>query len=308
MRLPGKLFTLLVAVFFSVTLAHAQSFSFAAIGDVPYGPVEDLARLADKLNQAPIVLTIHVGDIKSGATLCTDQTFLDVKAQFDRFQRPLIYTPGDNEWTDCHRFSNGSYDPLERLEKLRSIFFSTNTSMGQQTISLQLQSAAPSYRRFVENRRWHVGPISFATLHQVGSNNNLQPELASSVEFKERNAANIAWMRDTFSSAKARNDVAVVLAMQADTFFGSAGKPDSGYAGWLTALNEEVRAWNKPVLLIQGDTHNFTIDHPLKGADGKPLDSVTRVIVHGALDVNATLIDFHPDKPHSPFTIRPLFK
>ena len=35
----------------------------------------------------------------------------------------MIYVPGDNEWTDCHRANNGGYDPLERLAFLRAMFY-----------------------------------------------------------------------------------------------------------------------------------------------------------------------------------------
>jgi hypothetical protein len=298
--------SLFFATCFCLSSAWAQTFTFAAIGDVPYGPVDDLAQLVDKLNQKPIAFTIHVGDIKSGGSLCTDKIFLDVKAQFDRFDQPLIYTPGDNEWTDCHRFSNGSYDPLERLEKIRSLFFSQPQSLGKRPIAMLTQSAQPNFSRFVENRRWVFGRVSFATLHLVGSNNNFQPELASSIEFAARNEANIAWMRETFAKAKDRGDIAVVLAMQADTFYGNTSKTDSGFTKWLSAFEIEARAWNKPVLLIQGDTHNFTVDHPLKNADGKVLTNVTRLVVHGALHVNGSLIDVNESNLLEPFTLRTL--
>lgn len=109
------------ALIFPVS-GFAQSFTFAAIGDVPYGPHEEFAALIDKINTQSLAFTIHVGDIKSGSTVCSDETFLSVRRLFDRFNRALVYTPGDNEWTDCHRLNNGRYDPLERLEKIRQLF------------------------------------------------------------------------------------------------------------------------------------------------------------------------------------------
>ena len=161
----------------------AQPLTFAAIGDVPYGPHEEFASLIEKLNGQPIAFTLHVGDIKSGSTVCSDETFLKVRELFDQFDRALIYTPGDNEWTDCHRFNNGRYDPLERLEKIRQLFFASNESLGKQRLPLQTQSSQNSFSIFVENRRWSQGKVRFATLHLVGSNNNLQPGLPSSSEF-----------------------------------------------------------------------------------------------------------------------------
>ncbi len=290
------------ALIFPVS-GFAQSFTFAAIGDVPYGPHEEFAALVDKINTQSLAFTIHVGDIKSGSTVCSDETFLSVRRLFDRFNRALVYTPGDNEWTDCHRLNNGRYDPLERLEKIRQLFFASNESLGKQRLSLQTQSSQKSFTSYVENRRWSQGKVRFATLHLVGSNNNLQPGLPSSSEFAAREHANIAWLRETFAEARANMDVAIVLAMQADTFFGEPRK-GSGFVRWNVALAEEVAAWGKPVLLIQGDTHQYLIDNPLKDASGKPLRQLVRVVVPGEREADAVLIDVDTTDAVTPFRFK----
>ena len=294
----------LVFVFFSLfTLQiHAASFTFAAIGDVPYGPPEELASLVSRINPQSVAFTIHVGDIKSGGSLCSDDAYLKVRELFNRFEQPLIYTPGDNEWTDCHRKSCGAYDPLERLDKIRSLFFAGDESLGRQRIRMQSQADDPRYARYVENRRWSRGKVTFATLHMVGSNNNLQPELPSSSEFEARDEANIAWLRKTFEFARMRKDVAVILAMQADTFMAEPG-PASGFTNWLAALRDEVARWNKPVLLIQGDTHVFRVDHPLKDTDGKPMSQLTRVVVPGEREPDPVLVEVN-DARAEPFRLQ----
>ena len=284
-------------------ISVAQPFTFAAIGDVPYGPHEAFSALIDEINRQTPAFTIHVGDIKSGATVCSDDTFMQVYRLFERFERALIYTPGDNEWTDCHRTTNGRYDPLERLEKIRQLFFSAPHSLGKQKIPLQAQSEQAAYALFTENRRWSRNKVQFATLHLVGSNNNLQPGLPSSSEFALREQANIAWLRETFAEAKTHQDRAIVLAMQADTFFGEPRK-GSGFTRWNAALAEEVAAWNKPVLLIQGDTHRYLTDRPLKDAQGKPLRQLLRVVVPGEPAPDAVLIDVDTDNASAPFRLR----
>lgn len=306
MRMTKTLYLCLVATAFCFfTSASAQSFSFAAIGDVPYGPLSELTAVTDTLNKNKLAFTIHVGDIKSGSSVCSDEIYLAVREQFERFSQPLIYTPGDNEWTDCHRMSNGSYDPLERLEKVRGIFFSNKNSLGKKPLTLQVQSDDARYMLFMENRRWHQNKFSFATLHIVGSNNNLQPDLPSSIEFNLRNEANIAWMRETFAKAQARGDLGVVFAMQADTFYAGGKEADStGFKSWLTAFQEEVQRWNKPVLLIQGDTHVLKVDHPVTTTDGARLEQVTRVVVQGALQKNIVIVDVRADQPLDPFRVR----
>jgi hypothetical protein len=85
--------------------------------------------LRDIAEQHPAFI-VHAGDFKSGVARCSDEIFLDRRALFDASTVPLIYVPGDNEWTDCSRLLAGQFDPLERLGKLREIFFDTARSLG----------------------------------------------------------------------------------------------------------------------------------------------------------------------------------
>lgn len=299
--------TIFVALLFVSPYASAKNVRFVAIGDTPYFSSDQLDQLATRINQESISFTIHVGDIKSGSTLCADEAFQQVYRQFMSFEKPLIYTPGDNEWTDCHRKNNGSYDPIERLKKIRSVFFSSNLSLGRQAIPLEQQSSQQAFRDFPENRRWVLEDISFATIHMVGSNNNLQPELASSSEFKLRDEANIAWMRQTFAMARTQGHKAIVLAMQADTFYDPSKPTESGFVDWLSAFQQEVANWKKPVLLIQGDSHVFKVDRPLKGK-GAGLDLVQRLVVPGAQVTDAVVIDVNLDSATQIFSIRSLLR
>jgi hypothetical protein len=109
------------------TASFGQSaFSFVALGDLPYGAPDKAGppyrALIDRINLIDPVFSVHVGDIKSGSTLCSDEEFAQQKIHFQRFKGAVVYTPGDNEWTDCHRVNNGSFDPLERLGKIRQMF------------------------------------------------------------------------------------------------------------------------------------------------------------------------------------------
>ncbi len=290
---------------FSASTAQAKNFQFMAIGDTSYVSPSQLDQLVERINHEPTRFTIHVGDIKSGSTLCSDDMFERVYGQFMAFDKPLIYTPGDNEWTDCHRKNNGPYDPIERLQKIRDLFFSSDQSLGRQSLTLEQQSAQAAFRNFPENRRWSVDNISFATIHMVGSNNNDQPELPSSSEFKLRNEANIAWMKETFALARNQNNKAIVFAMQADTFYEPSKPPESGFSDWLTAFQQEMSSWKKPVLLIQGDSHVFKVDRPLEGK-GAGLDLVQRLVVPGAMLTDAVVIEVNPDNASQIFTVRRL--
>jgi hypothetical protein len=107
-----------------------------------------------------------------GSSQCTDQYFAMIKSEFDTFSDPLVYTPGDNEWTDCHRANNGSFNPLERLAAVRSVFFpQPGVTFGKDPIHVQSQ-AAQCYVEYVSYTR---AGVAFAAVHIIGSNNSLAP-------------------------------------------------------------------------------------------------------------------------------------
>ncbi|MEQ1775541.1 MAG: hypothetical protein ABL891_17330, partial [Burkholderiales bacterium] len=143
--------------------AAAQSFTFAAFGDAPYTESEEAQFIGviAEMNRAPLAFAIHVGDLKSSWTPCTDALFLRRRDEFALLHHPLIYAPGDNEWTDCWRAAGASdavRNPVERLQQLRRIFFADGYSLGQRKIALQRQNAA-----FPEHARWEYGGVMFAT-------------------------------------------------------------------------------------------------------------------------------------------------
>ncbi len=178
--------------------------------------------------------------------------------------------PGDNEWTDCHRANNGSYDPLERLAFLRALFFANDESLGGRTMTLERQSADPAYASYPENVRWAVKSVMFAGLHIVGSNNNLGRTAAGDAEYAARNAANLTWLADTFERARAEGHKAVMLIIQANPNFELPAAERTGFNDFLAALEAETLAYGKPVVLVHGDSHYFRIDKPMRGRAERP--------------------------------------
>src|SRR6185369_2805869 len=92
-------------------------FSFAVIGDWPYSqPLLDNSHLlVNSINDNRVDLVMHVGDIHSGSMPCTSAYTLppiptskpgwnqSIFHVFQQFNAPLVYLPGDNEWSDCHK-------------------------------------------------------------------------------------------------------------------------------------------------------------------------------------------------------------
>lgn len=222
--------------------------------------------MIDDLNATPtLAFVVHDGDLwGEGPLECSDERYADRFALFESLVHPLIYTPGDNDWTDCwnQRFRT-SYDPLERLGKVREVFFSDEFSLGQRRIRLTRQSEDPRFVTYSENARWTWGGVTFLTLHLVGSNNNLGRTPEGDTEWAERTAANVAWLRAGFETARTSNSRGIAIVTQANPRFERPPEDRVAFNDVLDALREETIASGRPVLFVHGDTHYFRVDQPM---------------------------------------------
>lgn len=303
---------------FSTPTASAEPFSFVTLGDMPYGAPETAyppyERLIKAINRAGPDFVIHVGDIKSGGTPCSDTEFDNQLAFMNQFADPVIYTPGDNEWTDCHRKKAGEMDPLERLETLREMFFATINSLGARTLPLTRQpTEQPVFQRYPENVRWTKNDVTFVTLHIVGSKDNGRDK----DERAARREANLAWLKAGFDAAMGSK--AMVVSIHADPFkingkFGERDNKDplwvvrKPFDDYMDLLIERAVHFGKPVLFIHGDSHVFRIDQPFWVRDGgwfSSIDNITRLEVFGDKDVHAVEVSVDPDSPEV-FGFKPL--
>lgn len=268
----------------------AQPVAFGLFGDVPYTRWEraQLPALMAQMDAAGLAFVVHDGDIKSGSDDCSDATLQDILGLFQSSRTPLIYVPGDNEWTDCHRRSNGRYDPLERLARLRELFFQGEHALGGGALLLLRQSRNPAYAPYRENVRWEAGGALFVGLNLPGSDNNyhgVPGQSAPVPEFVARNAANRAWLAEAFEHARRARLAGVLIVVQANPGFVAdrAGQGSPGYREFLAQLADETRRLARPVVLVHGDTHRFRIDQPLVDpVEGRTLRHFTRVETMGS--------------------------
>jgi hypothetical protein len=214
--------------------APSGPFQIALIGDTGYTAAEDrlLLKTRTAISSRPYAFVVHDGDIQHPQDPCNDQRLEYVHDVFDGFSIPFVFTPGDNEWADCP-------DPAARLAAIRRVFFATDQSLGQRRMSLTRQ-AAP----FVENARWAVGNVVFATVNVPGPNGGVLRGL---------DAANKAWVNAAFDTAEAQNSPGVMIIWQDDPFDGS----DDGVE---TTLVARAKAFGKPVVLVHGDTHLYRLE------------------------------------------------
>jgi len=276
----------LLALALTCRLTAAASVSFALIGDVPYNRFER-QWFADYLTQVTadqVAFVIHAGDIKSGGDPCSDELFDDRLALFDASPIPFVLTPGDNEWSDCRRLAAGRYDPLERLDALRSRFYPPRSSLGRTRMPVVSQADLEPASPYRENLLWHAGPATFLTVNVVGSFNMRGRSKQPPAEFVARERANLAWLAHGFESARREGSAALVIAMQANPKIEDfvAGDAHPGYAALLEALREHTRTFSGQVLLLHGDLHLFELDQPMKDERGRKLDNFTRVQCYGS--------------------------
>ena len=290
-----------LAVVLASALGHAQPFTFIALGDTAYNGERDFPvyrALIAAINKANPAFSIHIGDIW-GVGNCHDAHYAQIEGFFASYQQPVVYTPGDNEWTDCRSNVMGGYDPSERLAKLRNTFYTKPQSLGAHPMALVRESDVSPYKTFVENARWEHDRTLFFTVHVVGSHNNFRPQdRPALIEANERMQANVAWMRDSFRVAREGGYKAVVMAMHAQMLHG-----DDTEDGPFGAIIEELKLGSErfggQVLLVHGDSHQFQVGRPLlvQRGEGEPslYTNITRLEVYGAPEIGAVQVSVDPD-------------
>ncbi|WP_211588493.1 metallophosphoesterase [Allorhizocola rhizosphaerae] len=245
----------------------ASAITFALLGDTPYGDAQravfpQLVAAVNADNKVRIVL--HAGDIKNGSSTCDDARFADLATLYNTFEDPFVLTPGDNEWTDCHRTAAGGYLPTERLEAVRRVFFpNPGWTTGGRPMPVVPQSLDPRHRPYIENVMFVRSRVVFATVHVVGSENDLAPwaQLPGGdrpdlrlAEFEARKAASLDWIDAAFATASAAKAAGVFLLMQAEPL----GTP--GFADIRARIASRATAFGKPVILAHGDEHVYEVE------------------------------------------------
>jgi hypothetical protein len=353
MKIKFTMFLSLVP-FFAFTTAYGQignpinknsknPTTFAVYGDWPYSTelLDDAPLLINSINLDPKVrLVLHVGDIHSGSMKCTGAGFpagtypseplwnIGIYNLFQQFYDPVVYTPGDNEWTDCHKKKEGngtvgSGAPLNELAAVRNLFFANpGYTLGEQskrvlTQAQEFDQAHPADAQFVENVMWEESQVVFVTLNLPGSNNDgvkwtapFTDEAARQQEAAERTAADIRWLERAFAQAEADGANGVLIGTQADMWDPEAIAPGgdglSGYTTFVRRLADLSVHFGKPVLLINGDSHIYEADHPLadpSSATGQihgtqAVLNLTRITVQGSTNAKEWLkLSIDPRQP-----------
>ncbi len=322
-----------------VAVGDSEPYTFMALGDTAYNVPDDYPAwdaLIDSINESSALFSVHIGDTK-GRGSCDEERQQIILSYFQKFERPLVYTPGDNEWTDC-RDSDGNENRLEVLASIRRIFFSEAESLGVSPMPLIRQSDVSRHETLVENSRWTAGKVLFSTVHVTGGSNNRRPDDPPSMaDYTSRTEGAVDWIDEAFAIATRDEDeyVGVVIGLHAEIIslasiagaFGGGGMGAPGGQGGMgargggapalsmeermtiafgpiiDALKRGAEAFSGQVLLIHGDTHELTIDRPFKlgqlrvPAGAFNFENFTRLEVYGPPEMRAVEVTVQPDTP-----------
>ena len=266
--------------------AAGGSFRFAVFGDGPYHPIEvgRAERVLDAVSARPEAFVIHIGDIMWQR--CTDRAYRERRELIERIGHPIVYTPGDNEWSDCVDIRRE--DPLERLASLRSVYFpDPSRSLGANPLALESQARDPEFAEFVEHARWSHGGVVFVTVHVIGGANGGRPFEGRAARHDEaverRTRAAVDWLRESFAAAVEADAAAVVVAMHASLLHPPGDPDEIALAPIHDSLIELAQRFVKPVLLVHGDEHQYIVDRPFRDPrTGAPVANLERLMTFGS--------------------------
>lgn len=299
--MPKPLRTLLAAALVAAAApaAHADApifkdfpnvITLAVFGDSPYGTSNsDTAQfLATPAfiktinDDAQVSMVVHVGDTHSGKQSCTAAYNQSIFEMWKAFRTPLVYVPGDNEWTDCNKAGEGGTDPMANLKNVRDIFFAQpgHTLGADLTVWTQAKNFDPKYptdAAFVENVIFERQGVVFVTLNVPGGSNNDDDNWygkdrtqAQTDEIVQRTSADLRWLDQAFGLAKDIRARAVVISLQADMWDldGKVPLHIANYRQFIDSIALHTTVFGRPVLLFNGDSHGYRSDNPL--VEGAP--------------------------------------
>lgn len=210
--------TLLVAlaVGSSAVPAETMTFSFGVIGHA-FGSNSDETILRETIaeSDADNLAFVVANGIKASSEPCTDKLYSQRKALLDSAKNGLILSLSASDWVTCKTAANRSA-AIERLNHIRDLFFSDEFSFGNSKIPLIRQSTSPKFHSYVENARWEIGNVIFATINLPATNNHYLAEGGRNSEFEDRQIANREWLQRIFLNASQKKSDAVVLFCDGD--------------------------------------------------------------------------------------------
>jgi hypothetical protein len=200
----------------SASCVLAAGFSFGVVAQ-PFKNGPEEAALSDAIAEADSdnLAFVVANGIKVGDEPCSDEIYSRRKALLGEVKNGLFVSLTAGDWADCRR-ANGRSAAMDRLNRVRDLFFTDDFSFGASKLPLVRQSAMRKFRSNGENARWEFGGILFATINLPADNNHYLPDAGRNSEFEDRAIANHDWLGRLFKIAAVRQQKAIVLFCDGD--------------------------------------------------------------------------------------------
>ena len=222
----------------SLSAQQQLPLSFGAFGDGPYNENEwptVAKQVVQESNDPRTAFLVHLGDITKGTATLPEWYYMGVAGLLKISKKPVYVVIGDNEWNDLVNPDIGWQLWRKHFEGFHRNFEGTHDTV--------TQAAQPGNFAFVQNNVLIIG------LSIVGGNVHDQDE------WTRRHANNLAWVNECldFFGDEVR---AVVVCAQANPY----NKENHG--DFFDPFVERVVAYEKPVLYLHGDGHNYEHQAP----------------------------------------------
>jgi len=158
---------------------------------------------------------VVVTGIKGEKEPCSDKLYQQRRTLIDDGKRPMVVLPAGSDWTGC-RNSAGRTNAIERLNRVRELFYGEPASLGAHKLALTRLSMSPRFRSYAENAHWSVDKVLYATINLPANNNHYLLEAGRNSEYEDRLVANRFWLNRLFAIARRDKLEAVVLFSEGD--------------------------------------------------------------------------------------------
>jgi hypothetical protein len=183
---------------------------FAIVGHGFTDGGEKRLKQALRDNDDDDVAFLVVTGIKGANEPCTDKLYQKRRELIDDARRPVVGLPAGSDWAEC-RNSAGRSDAIERLNRIRELFYGEPDTLGARKLALTRQSMSPRFRSYAENAHWSVGKVLYATVNMPANNNHYLNEAGRNSEYEDRLVANRFWLNRLFAIARRDKLEALVL-------------------------------------------------------------------------------------------------
>jgi len=232
--------------------AAARGFQFGVIGHAFKGASDEAAlkRAIADTAQADPAFIVATG-VKAANEPCSDRLYAQRRELLNESAQPMIVSLAGSDWSACLN-SAGRSNAIERLNRLRELFYGDGESLGARRIQLTRLSSTAKFRSYAENAHWEYGRVLFATVNLPANNNHYRPEAGRNSEYEDRLVANRAWLHRLFTLATRQKLQGLVLFSDGDVGL----QADEGFS-LLPSFQSKQDGFAEPRRQIQAMAEKF---------------------------------------------------